>query len=411
MASASKNSKAPNLAALLLVNRRLAAKQVIENGDNQGQLQLPATNIGAHSVEKLSYHQSVSHVNSTAIAPTNQNASPIMRRKNKQIEVELLDRNIEEINHKQEQKTNATLNTWKDFESFNYGFATESEIQQAKPMSPISQQEQRTSTPTSTTQIQPIKPIEEMVHQEPQVNQLPIEKCSSPILERSTSNNMDSPIRNQSSSKTPSKEEELRKKTADKPFVSSPLPPKAIHEKPKSSPLPPKAIHEKPKSSPQAPKAINEERTSSPLPPKAINDERTSSPLPPKAINEERTSSPQPPKAINEERTSSPLHPKAINEERTSSPLPPKTIHEKPKSSPLPPKAINEERTSSPEVYAPIHSAHSLDNEKTYEHKQPQSASSKSPILMIEQTVPITSIIANPNIFQNNSQSVSKLDG
>ncbi|CAF2043147.1 unnamed protein product [Rotaria magnacalcarata] len=336
MASASKNSKAPNLAALLLVNRRLAAKQVIENGDNQGQLQLPATNIGAHSVEKLSYHQSVSHVNSTAIAPTNQNASPIMRRKNKQIEVELLDRNIEEINHKQEQKTNATLNTWKDFESFNYGFATESEIQQAKPMSPISQQEQRTSTPTSTTQIQPIKPIEEMVHQEPQVNQLPIEKCSSPILERSTSNNMDSPIRNQSSSKTPSKEEELRKKTADKPF---------------------------------------------------------------------------PPKAINEERTSSPLHPKAINEERTSSPLPPKTIHEKPKSSPLPPKAINEERTSSPEVYAPIHSAHSLDNEKTYEHKQPQSASSKSPILMIEQTVPITSIIANPNIFQNNSQSVSKLDG
>ncbi|CAF3331886.1 unnamed protein product [Rotaria socialis] len=296
MASERKNSQAPNLAAFLLIKRRLAAKQAVENGDNQGQLQLPATNVGAHSVEKLSYHQIVPQVNSTAITHTNQSESPSLSRNSKQIEVALLDRKIGEINLKQENKTNATLDTWKDFESFNYGFVTESAIQQPKPMSPISQQEQRTSTPKSTTQIQPIEPIEEIAHQEPQVNQLPIEKYSSPILERSTSNNMDSPIRNQSGAKTPSKEEELRKETVDKPFVSSPLPP----------------------------------------------------------------------------------------------------------------KTINEKRKSSPEVYTPIHSAPSLDSEKTYEYKQPQSLPSNSPIPMIEQTVPITSIIANPNIFQNNSQSLEQ---
>jgi hypothetical protein len=136
MASSKANPPAPNLASLLLVKQKMAAK----NGDQINLKPPPPAATGAYSNEKISYHQNVPVLNSqettTTTLPTNTTEQPKISRKTKQLEVSLLDKKMEEINRKQATKTNETLDTWKGFDSLNYGFNHEPGIQKSTPVPP-----------------------------------------------------------------------------------------------------------------------------------------------------------------------------------------------------------------------------------------------------------------------------------
>ena len=121
---ASKNTTAPppNLASLVAIKSKMAAKDDGKLG--AGQNQLPPSNFtGALSTERINYRQDQGGTNSTAAAPTNE--QPKVSRKTKQLEVSQLDKKLEEINRKQAEKTNQTLDSWKTFDSVNYGFGAQ----------------------------------------------------------------------------------------------------------------------------------------------------------------------------------------------------------------------------------------------------------------------------------------------
>lgn len=121
MASQITNPSTSNLATLLRAKRKMASKN---SNISDGTIPAPAAT-GAHSVEKINYRPDVpvggnpQIPETTTTAPTEPHK---VSRKTKQLEVELLDKRMEEINRKQEEKTNQTLDTWKGFDSFNYGF-------------------------------------------------------------------------------------------------------------------------------------------------------------------------------------------------------------------------------------------------------------------------------------------------
>ncbi|CAF2739577.1 unnamed protein product [Rotaria sp. Silwood2] len=217
MATPTMNSSAPNLATLLLIKRKLAEKNAEKIVETQV-LPTLSTTIGAHSNEKLSYRQNILGINSTA-TPTNVKESPKVSRQNKQLEVELLDKKMEEINRKQEVKTNEALHTWKGFDSLNYGFVSESETRKSTPISSISTK-QRTPTPSSKIQASPVKTPEKIIietrKQEPLVSEQSIETYPSVTPKQSTPQRIDSPAQNQPSSKLSLNEEEPQKESIDK---------------------------------------------------------------------------------------------------------------------------------------------------------------------------------------------------
>jgi len=136
MASSTENAPAPTLASLLLIKRKIAAK----NGDQTNLKPPPPAATGAYSNEKLTYHQNTQALDpqetTTTALPTNTTEQPKISRKTKQLEVSLLDKKMEEINRKQETKTNETLDTWKGFDSLNYGFNNEPGTQISTPVPP-----------------------------------------------------------------------------------------------------------------------------------------------------------------------------------------------------------------------------------------------------------------------------------
>ncbi|CAF0798592.1 unnamed protein product [Rotaria sordida] len=223
MESSTANPAASNLATLLLVKRKLAKENADKIGEGQVSPILPAIT-GAHSNEKLPYRPNMSVINSTSTTatttPTNMKESPKPSgRKNKQLEVELLDKKIEEINRKQEVITNETLVTWKGFDSLNYRFTAEPEIQKSSPIPPISTK-QRTPTPSSKIQPSRVKTPEKLIietqKQESPVNQQPIETYSSATSKQSTPQRINSSVKDRASSTLPSKMEEPQKERIDK---------------------------------------------------------------------------------------------------------------------------------------------------------------------------------------------------
>ena len=125
MASSTNNAPPPSLATLLLIKQKMAAKNAGGSDSRQAPPQRPPV-ANAYSNERIAYHQNLAEINPQPTIPTtapeNSADPPKISRKTKQLEVGLLDKKLDEINRKQEEKTNQALDTWKGFDSVNYGF-------------------------------------------------------------------------------------------------------------------------------------------------------------------------------------------------------------------------------------------------------------------------------------------------
>lgn len=131
MASKNATAPAPNLASLLAIKSKMAAKDNAKPGAVQNQLD-PSYSTGAYSVEKINYRQDQG--NNTAPAPTKE--QPKASRKTKQLEVSQLDKKLEEINRKQAETTNQTMDTWKNFDTVNYGIGAQTNKQEPTATQP-----------------------------------------------------------------------------------------------------------------------------------------------------------------------------------------------------------------------------------------------------------------------------------
>jgi len=125
MASTNRRQQAkPNLASLVMVKQKLGAKDDAESNANQLSTE-PKPVAGAQFGERAHYKQTVLVAPTqepTTKPSTNANEVPKASRQARQIEVKLLDKKMEEIDRKQETSTNQALDTWKGFDSLNYGF-------------------------------------------------------------------------------------------------------------------------------------------------------------------------------------------------------------------------------------------------------------------------------------------------
>ena len=141
MASTSDNHPAPNLAALLLIKRKIGASS--NEKESGTKLATPPPAIGAHSNERITYHQNAPAENppETKATTTKPSDPTKVTRKTKQLEVDSLNQKMEEINRRQEEKTTAALESWKGFDSLNYGFRSTPETRRSTPIQPIPQEE------------------------------------------------------------------------------------------------------------------------------------------------------------------------------------------------------------------------------------------------------------------------------
>lgn len=132
MATSESNRPPANLATLLLIKRKMTAKNA---GGSSPKPQAPAPIIGAHSDEKRTYHQNTPE---TAAINTPENTTEQVKvtRKTKQMQVALLDKKMEEINRKHEEKTSEALDSWKGFDSMNYDFSSVPETKGSAPVPP-----------------------------------------------------------------------------------------------------------------------------------------------------------------------------------------------------------------------------------------------------------------------------------
>ena len=126
---------ATNLATVLLMKQKMAAANPNKTPANNAPA-LPAA--GAHSNERVNYRQELPVANApTKTLPPEDKSDPTKTsRKTKQLEVGQLDKRLEEIQRKQEEKTNQALDSWKGFDSINYGFSPGSVPQQQPPPPP-----------------------------------------------------------------------------------------------------------------------------------------------------------------------------------------------------------------------------------------------------------------------------------
>lgn len=126
MATSNGKQQKPNLAALVMVKQKMAAKND-DQPNADGLTTNPKPVIGAHYDEKIHYRPDAPAGGTqapTTQPSTNTNEEPKASRQQRQIEVKLLDKKMEEIGRKQETTTNEALDTWKAFDSFNYGFSS-----------------------------------------------------------------------------------------------------------------------------------------------------------------------------------------------------------------------------------------------------------------------------------------------
>jgi hypothetical protein len=148
MASSTANPPAPNLAAVLSIKRKIAEKNAAQSNGRQTPPPPPPV-ANAHSNERITYHQDTIAQNPPQTIPTtvpeNTTEQPKISRKTKQLEVGLLDKKMEEINRKQEEKTNEALGTWKGFDSVNYGFNSTPGASNTTPVPPVATKEVNSS--------------------------------------------------------------------------------------------------------------------------------------------------------------------------------------------------------------------------------------------------------------------------
>ena len=136
--AATQRNQQPNLASLLAIKRKMNEKTAARTGETPAPLPTVAT--GAKSDEKLTYRQDPTIINppTTTALPATTTEPPKISRKTKQLEVELLDKKMEEINRKQEAQTNVAKDSWKGFDDLNYGFVPGATTQNPTPVPPAS---------------------------------------------------------------------------------------------------------------------------------------------------------------------------------------------------------------------------------------------------------------------------------
>lgn len=118
----------PNLASVL------AAKRVTDATNPDKQVQNQPT-LGASSNAKRSYHQTPPTENSNQPNNTNNNKkTPVNTARNdKQLQINVLDKKMNEIQQEQDRKTNEAMDAWKGFDTVNYGFSDPAPTQPPKP--------------------------------------------------------------------------------------------------------------------------------------------------------------------------------------------------------------------------------------------------------------------------------------
>ncbi len=130
---------------------------------------------------------------------------------------------------------------------------------------------------------------------------------------------------------------------------------------------------------------------------------------PPQQKTNEKQTSP-PPQEKNVEKQPSPPPPREKSAEKLSSPPPPPPRRKSSEKQPSPPprqRSIVEQPPSPRPRRSKTNSSPLLEKDKNHEQTQPKSAPSKPSTPVIENIVPISSVISNPQIFQRNAQPVS----
>lgn len=144
---------------------------------------------GAHSNERVNYRQEITAANqpnttTTAPPPPPEDKTDPMKmsRKTKQLEVGLLDKRMEEIQRKQEEKTNQALDSWRGFDSINYGFSS-GNVPQQPPPPPKKPPEEKRSVESPKKVLSPVREKSPIKEEPPARQETPV-KPKSPIREK-----------------------------------------------------------------------------------------------------------------------------------------------------------------------------------------------------------------------------------
>jgi hypothetical protein len=143
MTSPEANSSTPNLATLLLIKRKMAAANKADPDAQKALPEPPPAATGSHSIDKMTYRQDAPTVNPTKATPIDEETDEPSKvsRKTKQLEVGLLGKKMDEIDRNKEIKTNETLDSWKGFDSLNYGFNPESSSPKPNLTPPVAEKQ------------------------------------------------------------------------------------------------------------------------------------------------------------------------------------------------------------------------------------------------------------------------------
>ncbi|UJR28401.1 hypothetical protein I4U23_009642 [Adineta vaga] len=406
MAAKTDPSSTTNLASVLLIKRKMAAKDNGNTGATQNSVQPTSNFIGAHSNEKINYRQDAIVANTTTAAHVPPTEQPKQTRKTKQLEVSQLDKKLEEINRKQEAKTNETLDTWKNFDNVNYGLGSQGEKRNDTPIQskPV---KQRSTTPepekqTSSSNKNPEEPTTKPVKQQP------TEKSRPSTPKKTVTKRADTPEKDQPRAKSPLKDEKPRKespveqKKTEK--QSSPPPQKKPVDKKPTSPSPQK------KSTSPLPREKTVEKQSSPptpTPRRKSTTKRPTTPLSQQKSIETKASSPPPRKRTAEKQPSPPPSQRKVLEKQPSTHLPPsaeKITDRKLSQSPQQ-QSIERQPPSPPPRRSKLTSASSLKRTRSIDQVQRKSEPATTrPTPTTEDVILFPTIMSNPQILPTNVQ-------
>ncbi|CAF1586430.1 unnamed protein product [Adineta ricciae] len=389
MASKTTTGPAPNLASLVAIKSKMAAKDDANLGAAQNQL-TPSNFTGALSTERINYRQDLVNTNSTAPAPTNEQTK--VSRKTKQLEVSQLDKKLEEINRKQAETTNQTLDTWKTFDSVNYGLGAQANKGEPTATQPKTVKQR---TPSPVSEKKPSQTQQEEKAATKPVKDQPVGKNRSPSPKETAEKRADDLKKDQTRSRSPLKKEEPRKTTPEQ------------QTKTKRSPSP---VQNKKAEKPQTPPPTKnhvEKRTTTPLPrEKSVEKQQTPPPARKKSATKRPTSSRAEPKPA-EQKPTSPQQKQSVQKEPNPVPSTQEKRTEK-HSSPAHQSTERQPPSPSPRRSKPD-SASSMKRTNTVDPIQRNSEATPRPNPVTENVIPFSVAMANPQIFSANITSVSTL--
>ncbi|CAF0926002.1 unnamed protein product [Adineta ricciae] len=398
MASKTTSGPAPNLASLVAIKSKMAAKDNANPGAAQNQL-TPSSFTGALSTERINYRQDQLNTNSTAAAPTNE--PPKVSRKTKQLEVSQLDKKLAEINRKQAETTNQTLDTWKTFDSVNYGLGA-----QANKEEPTATQSKtvKQRTPSPVSEKKPSQTQQEEKAATKPVKEQSVEKNRSSSPKETAEKRADDNLKkDQTRSRSPLKKEEPRKTTPEQQKKTKRSPSPTEQEKAKRSPSPvQKKKTEKPQTPPPTKKHAEKESTTPLLSEKTADKQQTPPPARKKSATK-RPTSPSVEQKPTEQKPTSPQQKRTVQKE----PDPVSSTQEKrTEKQPSPAHQSTERQPPSPSPRrSKPNSASSMKRTNTVDPIQRNSELIPRPNPVTENVIPFSVAMANPQIFSANIPS------